>query len=861
MKDISKLTPAQRQYVELKNKYNDSILFFRMWDFYETFYDDAKICNKVLEIALTSRDRSSDDPIPMAWVPYHSVEKYIHRLVQSWYKVSIAEQIWEVKPWQIVKRDVVSVITPGTFIDEKNSKNYNFIWALCFKDEYYFSWWDFSIWEYYTKDFKKLDDIFKFITKLDLKEFIMDIDLPWKDHISNYLKTNSNVFLSIYDLPFDIDVLLKQILWVQTLSSFGQALEWNKKYSIWLLFNYLKDTQKTSLKNVSRISYYGDENKVNFDDITIKNLEILKSSYESNKKYSLLWVIDNTNCPMWARLLSDIIINPIKDINDINKRLSWIEYFYEKQDQSKYIIDMIRWVWDIPRTITTLIYKKNNIYVFNRLKFSLRNVLNIYNWTDELLRIWLDKDVLYKVKDYYIELEKALKDEWFTEELDYINDWYDSDIDELRKIAYHSDDLLLQYQQELISMIWLNNIKIKYIANQWYFIEVTKKDSEDLEKKSKEEDEKFDFMRRQTLKSQERYVTTYLEQIQNKILSARSQLEKLEKNILDNLKIRLENLHSEFYEFSDKIAWLDVFSSFWKFVKDKNWIKPSIKSWYELKIVWWRHPVIEEFLSIDDKFISNDLSMDHDDMLHIITWPNMWWKSTFLRQNALIVLLWLCWLWVPCESAEIGILDGIYARVWSWDIIAKNQSTFMTEMIEVSNILHNSTKNSFIILDELWRWTSTYDWVALAKAIVEYICIKIWAKTLFATHYHELISLEDKIKWLKNYSVSVYETDKQVIFMKKIIKWWVNKSYWIDVAKLAWIPNDILENSKKYLRYLEQNNSNKNNINTIPLFDINQEKDQRIDKYEQFKKYIDNVDINNITPLNALEILNKLKNM
>lgn len=893
--DLSKLTPAQRQYMELKNQYKDCIMFFRMWDFYETFYEDAKICSKVLDLALTSRDRNSENPVPMAWVPYHSADKYISRLVKAWYKVAIAEQLGEVRPGQIVKRDVVSIVTPWTFIDEKEDKKYNFIWAIyqnVEENQFHLAWWDFSLGEYYTKSFESIESMLKFLIKIDLAELIMDISFKFKQEVTDYIRNFSRCFISISDVPYDVDKFLTEIFHVQTLGGFWKALQEWRKQSLWLLLNYLKDTQKTSLKNVSKVWYFGTEDEVVFDETTIKNLEILRSSYEWSSKYSLLWVIDQTNTAMWWRMLQNIIINPIRDLQTLNWRFDNISYYNDHQDITNEIISNLKLVTDIPRIMTTLVYRKNIPSIFNRLKISLRNIFHSNTpsfWADvknpftestmdpeinpvwqqwqnsiitkELLRLWLSQNILDKVLDVYYLFESALKDEWFQEDLDYIKDWFDSKIDSLREIAYHSDELLLKYQQELVQFSWLNNLKIRYVQNQWYFIEATKKDSETLEKLTKSDD-KYLFMRRQTLKWAERYITPYLEQIQSKIITAKDELSKLEKEVLENLKNKLVEFNHEFSAVCDFIAYLDIFSSFWKYTYENRWIKPNLHQWYELEIKWWRHPVIEYYLPMWEHFIPNDIYSDKEWFLDIITGPNMGWKSTYLRQNAIIILLSHCGLWVPADSAKISLVDGIYARVGSWDILAKNQSTFMTEMIELANILNNSTTKSFIILDELGRWTSTYDWVALAKSIVEYICTKIKCKTLFATHYHELIWLEKKFSVLKNYSVAVYETEHEVVFMKKIVKWWANKSYWIDVAKLAWLPWEILENSRKYLKELESNNWSKGSASTQTLFEIpSKAEDERIKKYNQVKDYLDKIDLNNITPLNAMDILDKLKKL
>lgn len=857
------LTPAQQQYYDLKKKYRDCVLFFRMWDFYEVFNEDARICSKLLDIALTSRDKNSQNSIPMAWVPYHSSEKYVSKLVKAWYKVAVAEQIWDVKPWQLVERDVTEVITPWTFIEEKNNKDYKFIWSIFFtwkQFPYHIAWWDFSIGEYFTKSFASLEEVLKFLQKFSFAEIVIDVDFPQRNEIEDFFTSIGEILINISWLPDDVEVFLKDILNVQNLSWYWKALENWRKQALSILLGYLKDVKKTSLKNISKVSYYWDEEKLILDDVTIRNLEIFKSSYEWSKKHSLLWVIDNTQTSMWGRLLYHILMNPSKNLEIIKWRLKWIQYFFENQDNSQKIKKIMKWIVDIPRIISNIVYRKNSPNIFNKLKFSLRNIFSDNLFLKELQNFGLDKGTIDSIHRFYEKLENALKDEWYKEDIDFIKEGFDNEVDELIKTAYHSDSLLIDYQKYLLNYTWLQNIKLKYINNQWYFIELTKKDVKTFEDKAVRGDQNKDFVRRQTLKSVERYTTPYLESLEREIIWAKEKLQKIEKKILTNFADELQSLNFEFFDFCEKIWWLDIFSSMWIFVKEKSWSKPEIGKFYETQITNWTHPVIEEFLYKDQNFVPNNLEISKDSFLHIITWPNMWGKSTFLRQNAIIVLLAHCGLWIPAESGKISLIDWIFARVGSGDVLAKNQSTFMTEMLEMANILHNASSNSFIVLDELWRWTSTYDGLALANAITEYIAESLGAKTLFATHYHEMTGLKEKINGIENFSVAVYETDKEVVFLKKIVKGWASKSYWLDVAKLAWIPNEVLDSAKQYLNKLEQSKSEGRVVYPKPLFEMKWS-DERVGKYKEIKKQLEAIDIKNMTPLQAMQIIDNLKNL
>ena len=550
---------------------------------------------------------------------------------------------------------------------------------------------------------------------------------------------------------------------------------------------------------------------------------------------------------------------------------------YQEIDYSKFILKKLWDTFDLQKLTSSILYKKLSPIPF----LKLRTTLNLFFWwneeskilLEELKLLWLQPSEEFELQKLHETLQKMLKSDQEVMDSDYfIADWWNNEVDELRKIAFHSDDLLLQYQQFLVQESWVQNVKLKFVMNQWYFIELTTKDSVQFEKKLwiwtwDKEDERLNLYRRNTLKWNQRYSSTYLEKLQENILTAREKLTKLENNLLKEMWEHIWEKNAEISSFAQKIAELDVFCSHAVFAFENRYIQPEMTQQNLIEIVWWRHPVIEAYLPTDQQFIPNDLSIwertdsREKEMIHIITGPNMWWKSTYLRQSALIILLAHCGLYVPATSAKIWLVDGIFARVWSGDVIAKNQSTFMTEMIEVSNILNNATSQSFIIFDELGRGTSTYDWLALTSAILQYVLKHVKAKTLIATHYHELIKLEKMYPDVKNYSVSVYETDKEVLFMKKIVKGWASKSYGIDVAKIAWIPDEILKQAREILKWFEakQDTSSHTQIISTPLFEIQNNDFQYQKKYEKIQWIITNADLNNMTPIQAIQFLAKIK--
>lgn len=879
------LTPAMRQYQDMKKQYVDCILFFRIGDFYEVFFEDANICHRVLDLVLTSKNKNSEHPIPMAGIPHHSIDKYIPKLIQHGYKVAIAEQTSDPIPGKIVQREISQIITPGTYIQEW-SKKFNYMLALTAREnkhaeKYHLAWGDFSVGEYWTKSFNNLWDVQKWILTLNPSEIILDVDFREKDSISTPIQNYLKCLISVYEIPSDTELFLTNICNVQSLHSFGQAVHEGRLEAISLLLNYIKHTQQNALGNIYKISYHAQLGMVLMDDITIKNLELFSSSYEASEKYSLIGILDRTKTTSGARYLRYLLSNPINSLNILQERQQHISRYLE-HEEAHTIMKQLSLTFDINKLISTIVYRKLHPIPF----IKLRNTLNIFfnmsyeyapMMKKEMAQLGLSRVEEEELTTLLHELQRALKeDDEVRIEMDFIKDGYHAEIDQLRKIAYHSDELLMGYQQFLVQHTGISNIKLKYVMNQGYFIELTTKDSEILEWKllshSDDSEGKLQLSRRQTLKGNQRYSSPYLEHIQESILSSKAQLGKLEYELLGKLGQQIGKISSSLYHFAEKIAELDVYCSHALFAKEYQYIQPQLSQQSILHIVGGRHPVIEAYLPRDQQFIPNNLrignqlssttTIEQDNgLIHIITGPNMWGKSTYLRQSALIVLLAHCGLFVPAKEAHIGLIDGLFARVWSWDVIAKNQSTFMTEMIEVSNILNNATKKSFIIFDELGRGTSTYDGLALTSAILQYLLKEVGAKTLIATHYHELINLEKQYPEVRNFSVSVYETEKEVLFMKKIVQGWANKSYGIDVAKIAGIPDKVLQLARNILKSFETDSehSPKLHIQSTPLFQVEDQSKIYQKKYEQVKRIISQADVNNMTPLQAIQFLAKVK--
>ncbi len=857
---MKKLTPAQAQYMELKWQHNDCLLFFRMWDFYEVFYEDAEIAHKVLGITLTARNKSSENPIPMAWIPHHALEKYLPGLVDAGHKVAIAEQVGKVTKGKVVDRQVTQIITPGTKQIDTPEARYVCALAQGSWTGFLLSWWDLSLGTYYTSTSKNIETTLELLEHIWIAELVLDSECASNKDLQKYLE-HANIVVSLEAVPYDAEQFLMTQLWVSSLAWYGKALDDGKSRVVALLFSYLSETQKRILGTIHSLQHFWKKDIVHLDDITIKNLEIFLSSYEWSVKQSLYGVMNTCSTPMGSRLLYQYLKQPLQDLEALNIRQSRISWYLEHQDIWSVLQASLKKLPDVPRLLTSLMYKNPSALKVQNLKNILEVLQDNTLLQEEILkRSWCSEEYLEKTNELGIYLQRMMIDEQIQEQKNYIRAWVSEELDEVRKLAYQSDELLMQYQQELVSISWVQKIKIAFVRNQWYFIEVTPKDIEQFEKIISSENEKLDFVRAQSLKWWQRYMSTYLSTLQNNILEAKNALSVLESELLREIVIKIESYAEYVFGVSAALGILDLCSSHADMAKKDAWTLPEIHQGNGIRIQWGFHPVVKHFLDTKEQYIPNSYVSTEWDFFHLITWPNMWWKSTYLRQNALVVLLAHCGLCVPAVQARISLVDGIFARVWSWDALAKNQSTFMTEMVEMANILHNATSDSFIVLDELGRGTSTYDWLALAKAITVYVCQKLKTTTLFASHYHELTTLEWVLSWFSNWNVWVFEWDKDLVFTKKIERGGVSKSYGIDVAKLAGIPQTVLDLSTQYLTDLETNIPNTSQISSFPIqvpLDFSQEIPSK--NIEEQVQKIKSIDLMNTSPLDLMKRIEEIQ--
>lgn len=861
------MTPMMKQYYDIKKKYNDTIIFFRLGDFYEMFYDDAKISSKILQLVLTQRKG-----IPMCGVPHHSVKSYLYKMLKAGYKVALCDQLEDPRFAKgIVKRDVTRIITPGTLTEEDilENKSNNFLASL-FSEEGQkkiigLSFIDISTGDFFTTELnfeKSYSDIINEIIKFSPTEIIVPQFFQNKfNNLIDTIKNETQTYIYfIDDWKFEPVIceenLIRQFK-VITLEGFGLK---EKKYSIssaGALIEYLKDTQKNSaFAHINKINFYNPTKYMILDSATIRNLEIVQSIREGSKIGSLLGVIDKTLTNSGGRLLKHWILQPLIDVQQINNRLYTIKYFYEntiKREELRKIFSDIR---DIERILSKINCNRVNARDLNALCKSLKlipEILNILRGTDNpyILNIINEIDLC---TDVVTLIEKSIVDDppLTITEGDLIKEDFNDEIKKYKLAKKEGRNWILNLQLKEREKTGINSLKISYNKIFGYFIEVTKTH------KSKVPDY---YEIKQTLVNCERYTTKELKEYENLILEAEEKLLSLEYEIFNQIRIEISKQTERIQKTAHALALIDVYLALAETAKLNNYIMPEVNNNKELKILNSRHPVIEALQ--ETEFVPNDIYLNDDDSrMYIITGPNMAGKSTYIRQIALNVLMAQMGSFIPAADATIGIVDRIFTRVGASDNLIKGQSTFMVEMIETANIINNASQNSLIILDEIGRGTSTFDGLSLAWAIAEYILDKrrIGAKTLFATHYHELAGLSEVHKGIQNYNIAVKEWNGEIIFLRKIVKGSVDKSYGIEVAKLAGIPQTIITRAKELLKNLEKEELNliestktadEKNVQ-LSLFSLNEENENWITE-------IKNLDINKLTPLDALNKLAYIK--
>lgn len=792
------LTPGMQQYMDIKNANPDCIILFRMGDFYETFFDDAVTIARELEITLTSRGQG-DSKAPLAGIPYHAIEPYLAKLVKKGYKVGIVEQTEDPKFAKgLVKRELVRIITPGTVVDSSmlNNSSNNYILSFVRDSGFYgMSFCDISTGEFQCAILNR-EQFLNEVRRIHPAEIIYPTSL--EDSAIEQLKLEGFYFNSFEARYFWADWAentLKDHFGVLNLEGFGikSILEISAAGAI---ISYLKETQKKSIEHIHKISEYNINHFMYLDSSSIRNLELLKNVLDSENA-TLLGVLDKTLTPMGKRLIRKWIVSPLLEKEEIIRRIEAVKELKENLFLRENLKKILNQVYDIERLIGRISYGNCNPKDLVSLKTSLENL-------PEISELLLDStsDTLKNISKLpNLEMPKnlintAIKEEPSTllKEGNIIRSGYNSELDELREITKNVKTYLAELEEREKERTGIKSLKIRYNKVIGYFIEITKSYLNQVPD---------DYIRKQTQVNSERFVTEELKEKENKILGAQERIYELEFQIFSEIVSELKRYIIPIQDASKKIARLDVLNSFATTSDENNYCEPIINENGTFEINEGRHPVIEAFSKTN--FIPNDCNLHNEERTMIITGPNMAGKSTYLRQNALIVLMAQIGCFVPASSANIPVFDRIFSRIGAYDNLVREQSTFMVEMNETANILNNATEKSFVILDEIGRGTSTYDGVSLAWAIAEYLNNNIKCKSLFATHYHYLNRLKEKFSGIDNYHIMIQENDDEIIFLRKIGKGGTDKSYGIHVAKLAGVPEDVISRAKIIQIEFEEN--------------------------------------------------------
>ena len=858
------MTPMMQQYLEIKEKYKEYILMYRLGDFYEMFFDDAKTASGELDLVLTGRDCGEEERAPMCGIPYHAVEGYIGRLVSKGYKVAICEQMEDPATAKgIVKRDVIRMITPGTLIESSllDEKKNNYICGIFYTEtEIGLSFADISTGQISVTSFFGEERLAKAMTEIGVyapREVVINLPVTEIDGMERFLRDRLSAVIN--------DKCHERFEPVYALNSVANRFEsvpteFENPDSPCLravggLLYYIHETQKNNLESLKNLNYYQNGEYLEIDQNTRRNLELCETMRSKEKKGTLLWVLDKTKTAAGARLLKKYIDFPLKNPVQINKRQDAVAELCERLMDRGEIMSLLLGVLDLERLITRIVYGSANCRDLVAVKQTAEKLPEIRRQlasfeSEELSEIYNELDTL---DDIYSLISASIIDEppFSVREAGFIRKGYNADVDYLREIVSDSTGWISRIEEEERSATGIKNLKVGYNRVFGYYIEVSKSNIGSVPER---------FIRKQTLTNGERYITEELKQMEAQILGASEKLSALEYKLFCDIRETVASNVHRIQKTAFLLAKLDVYCSLAEVASRNSYIRPEVSYGDVISIKDGRHPVVEQYAK-DSYFVPNDTKLDSNlNKFMLITGPNMAGKSTYMRQVALITVMAQIGSFVPAREASIGVVDKIFTRVGASDDLAMGQSTFMLEMSEVAYILHNATRRSLIIYDEIGRGTSTFDGMAIARAVAEYTLKRVGAKTLFATHYHELTTLEDEEKGVVNYNIAAKKKSDDIIFLRKIVKGAADDSYGIEVAKLAGVPNEVIKNAKKVLAQLVSGEADdeKSKKKKTPepemgfiTFDNMNEKDA-CDKLRA-------VDINTLTPLEALNLIFELK--
>ncbi len=849
--EISRYTPMMQQYLEIKKDYSDFIVFFRLGDFYEMFFQDAIVASKELEIVLTGRDAGVSERVPMCGVPYHAVNLYLEKLVEKRYKVAIVEQVENPEDAKgIVRREVVKLITPGTIIEDGSIKqnDNNYITAIYESpDIYILAYSDLSTGEIYLEKLPLDTNILiSEVLNLGVKEVVITSKFKNK-----FLKTNlknQELTISIND-----DLSLKKYY----RSLVNDVYDKHLLNAFSLLINYLELTQKKELLHLQKAQVFESTSYLRIDNNSKRNLEMTETSLSKSSQNTLFWLLDKCQTAMGSRFLKSSILRPLIDKSEILKRYALVESFNNNFIVRQEIIDELKKVYDLERIVGRISFGNANAKDLINLRKSLETIPIIKKSLIQLDNDYANNliDDLSDFVELTTEIAAAIIDNppLSIKEGNYIKEGYSEELDEIRNIKANAKNWLDDFVEKEKERTNIKKLKVGYNRVFGYYIEVSKSQM-DLVK------DEFGYERKQTLSNSERFITKELKEKEAVILGSEDAIVDLEYQLFIALREKIKEQTFKLQTSAKIIAFIDMIIAFSSVSMSNRYTKPEIIEEKKIEVINGRHPVVEVLL--DEKFVENDILMNQDNTILLITGPNMSGKSTYMRQLAMIIILAQIGCFVPAEKAYLPIFDQIFTRIGASDDLSSGKSTFMVEMLEVNYALKNATENSLILFDEIGRGTATYDGMALAQAIIEYCHHKINCKIMFSTHYHELTYLEDSLPSLKNVHVKALEEKGNIIFLHKVTDGPTDKSYGIHVAKLAKLPKNIINRSKDILEELEKNHG-KNIIKpqTIDLFNYleSQEVEENyVDKYESIIDQIKEINILDLTPISALNVLNDI---
>ena len=842
--DRSQYTPMMQQYLDIKKDYVDTLVFFRLGDFYEMFFNDAYIASKELELCLTGRDAGAKERVPMCGIPHMAVDTYIDKLTEKGYKVAIVEQLEEPGVSKIVKRDVVRLVTPGTNIDKgsiSENKNNFLVSVTESKGEYAICYIDFSTGESYaTKIINTVDLLINEILILGSKEII--VPSKFNKIAIDVLKNKYQIVISICDeveLEGNWHNLYKNINDDAIIESFGRMI------------NYIMRTQKRELLHLKPLEYYNSKQFLRMDIHTINSLELIENQRNKERLGSLVWLLDHCQTAMGSRETKKWITRPLIDKNEILKRYEIVESLINNFEVRESIISNLKNVYDLERIVGRISYGNCNARDLIQLKNSIKNLPELKDNIKKINTSYSTdlSNLLDPLVPLYELLERSINEDApiTLRDGDLIKPNYNEELDKLRDITRNGKNWLINYEAEQKEKTGIKTLKVSYNKVFGYYIEISKMAAQSIT-------DDMQYIRKQTLANAERFITPELKEYETLLLNSKDKTIELEYDLFSEIRLECSKYINNLQMDAKVLATIDTLLSFAIVSEKNNYVKPIINDNRVINVVDGRHPIVE--ILNEEMFVSNDISINENYNMLLITGPNMSGKSTYMRQLAIIVIMAQIGCFVPAKTANLPIIDQIFTRIGASDDLVSGKSTFMVEMMEVNNALKQATKNSLILFDEIGRGTATYDGMALAQAIMEYVHEKIGAITLFSTHYHELTVLDKTLKRLKNIHVSAKDDKNTLVFLHKVIDGPSDKSYGINVAKLAHLPNPVINRAQDILNYLEETKG-KTEIE-MDLFNFDSEKVE-IKETPEVIQILNDINADDLSPREALSLIYELK--